>query len=499
MRTANRIEADYGRDFDLAVALGDLTDNAQTNEVTWVLDVLDGTGMSSGIDGVCRPDSGDLDIDPETGRNLGERDFDFQETDGDGNVTDPFNKEGRPVSNADFDVTGLRTAEGARLPWFAVVGNHDALNTGNFDPDSALTFFDRDSYLADTAKLGLLPGVVNLIDSVRENPGQPAMVADGLFGLGIDYAKILPVLERAGFVPNDIYADLNPDFDLSALQAGTPADGSDDGIAIAPDAGRAFAGQSGYIAMMNQAGHGFADINADGVVDGRDGGYYAVDLAGARPESAVPLRFLMLNTAQDGAFAGGGLADDQLAWIESELERAERERMLVVVCSHHQIDNVGDDTERLGTLLHSSPNVILHLVGHGHKNDIDAMVDLGGAPSLSYWQVETASIIDWPQQARIVEIVDNRDGTGSIILTNFDLEADAFGDAERPAEYARWLAFEDTLKKGGDPLAGMRGAGEASDRNVELLFAIPAEIAADLAQLPAAGPITSRDVLGTLF
>ena len=61
---ANRISADYDRTFDLAIMLGDMVDNAQTNETLWALDILDGTGRSSGLQGVCRPDSGALDLDP---------------------------------------------------------------------------------------------------------------------------------------------------------------------------------------------------------------------------------------------------------------------------------------------------------------------------------------------------------------------------------------------------------------------------------------------------
>ena len=35
----------------------------------------------------------------------------------------------------------------------------------------------------------------------------------------------------------------------------------------------------------------------------------------------------------------------------------------------------------------------------------------------AFWEVNTASHIDWPQQSRLAEIADNRDGTLSVIVT----------------------------------------------------------------------------------
>ena len=94
-----------------------------------------------------------------------------------------------------------------------------------------------------------------------------------------------------------------------------------------------------------------------------------------------------------------------------------------------------------------------------------------------FWEINTASHIDWPQQARIVEIVDNGDGTLSI-----------FGTIDRPraprdlaanptcpldlAALSRELGINDWQR---DPettsVDGKRGA--ISDRNVELLVRAP--------------------------
>ena len=41
-------------------------------------------------------------------------------------------------------------------------------------------------------------------------------------------------------------------------------------------------------------------------------------------------------------------------------------------------------------------------------------------PELGFWQVETASLRDFPQQLRIFELVRNQDATVSILATNVD-------------------------------------------------------------------------------
>ena len=47
-----------------------------------------------------------------------------------------------------------------------------------------------------------------------------------------------------------------------------------------------------------------------------------------------------------------------------------------------------------------------------------------GAPG-GFWEITTASHVDWPQQSRIVELADNHDGTLSLIATVLDTAAPA--------------------------------------------------------------------------
>ena len=60
--------------------------------------------------------------------------------------------------------------------------------------------------------------------------------------------------------------------------------------------------------------------------------------------------------------------------------------------------------------------VVGWLNGHTHLNQILAHRRAGGG----FWEITTASCIDFPQQQQVVELVDNRDGTLSIFTTVLD-------------------------------------------------------------------------------
>ena len=57
-----------------------------------------------------------------------------------------------------------------------------------------------------------------------------------------------------------------------------------------------------------------------------------------------------------------------------------------------------------------------HAPQHGHAARAAAGPVAGGG----FWEVNTASHVDWPQQARIVELVNNGDGTLSVFGTIID-------------------------------------------------------------------------------
>ena len=95
-----------------------------------------------------------------------------------------------------------------------------------------------------------------------------------------------------------------------------------------------------------------------------------------------------------------------------------------------------------------------------------------------FWEINTASHVDWPQQARTVEIVDNRNGTLSIFGTIVDHAAPtSYGkhpkSALELASLSRELGAND-WQENSRPENGQDGRrGRLEDRNVELLVPAP--------------------------
>jgi hypothetical protein len=122
-------------------------------------------------------------------------------------------------------------------------------------------------------------------------------------------------------------------------------------------------------------------------------------------------------------------------------------------------------------ILHRYPNVVLWVNGHSHYNRVWAHPD-GSRKTPGFWELNTAAHIDFPQQCRTVEIVDNRDGTLSIFGILLDHMAPATPgslptDPLGLASISRELAANDPLI----PYSGQLGA--PSDRNVELIVQTP--------------------------
>ncbi len=71
--------------------------------------------------------------------------------------------------------------------------------------------------------------------------------------------------------------------------------------------------------------------------------------------------------------------------------------------------------------LHTYPNLILWVAGHRHLNAVTALESPDpDRPELGFWEVETFSLRDFPQQFRTFEVVRNGDDTVSILATCVD-------------------------------------------------------------------------------
>jgi hypothetical protein len=110
-------------------------------------------------------------------------------------------------------------------------------------------------------------------------------------------------------------------------------------------------------------------------------------------------------------------------------------------------------------------NVLAWINGHIHRNEITPHPGPGGR---SFWEVSTASHVDFPQLARVVELTDNKDGTLSVFTTMVESAAPHrtdFTDLSQTglAALYRELSFN-------APGARTDLAGTTRDRNTELLL-----------------------------
>jgi hypothetical protein len=163
------------------------------------------------------------------------------------------------------------------------------------------------------------------------------------------------------------------------------------------------------------------------------------------------LRVIALDLVQRGGGSGGVVAPGQPAWLERELATAGQRWVLVV--SHQPIaSSLGG--EQLFSVLDQHQRVLAVLAGHVHRNEIVPRPTSAGG----YWLIATASLIDFPQQARALRLLAT-DGGGAALQT-WMLDHVTPGDL---GQISRELAYLDA--QGGRPNGF---AGDRLDRNVTL-------------------------------
>jgi hypothetical protein len=491
---------------DFALMTGDQADSAQRNETIWVRELLEGgtpLNFNSGVTNTADPAaySGHPTCTPytllppavfenppsEAPLYTGVQDYtDYDETSpffpqyyDPSDVRGTWAADGFPTYSGLMDraQTLAITPEGSAVPTYVTNGNHDPLVQGNEDPNAA--FED-----ISTSCLKVLASTI-----APTNPGVP------------DPSVLLdPAPAAATLVPPD---PLRRHVSKPQIKAIYGEDGEDDA-------------------------HGFDFVDpAENTASNDSASYYAWD-----PPQAPGFRFINIDTVSEGGqtaegvgcgSANGNIDDPQWQWLVDQLDAAELADKLVVLFGHHPVRSLctvipdenaspctvddthgdtpehdtnpgcdldprvseplhlgepsqrppGDTTETLTELLDGYPHLIAYVSGHTHDNNISAFPRTGGGV---WWGIETSATADWPVQHRLIEVMDNHDGTLSIFGTLLDHAAAAaapspgsaagFSSAQL-ASIGRELAYN-------DPQAGDgTGEGATNDQNVELLVRDP--------------------------
>lgn len=435
LRTVNAsIGPAIGAPPQLAVTTGDAIDNAQWNEVQAFVALFDGGRVKTNSGGAAYQGVQSLDWPDDI----------FWKPDG-------VAAGGPDLFRAAFgfphhpgvlqQAIEAFTAPGLQIPWLSCFGNHEALNQG-----VGTVTADLATAMVGSAKPWALP---------RD----------------FDHDRALELFT------------LHPE----AFLAGPS-------ISVAADAGRRPVTRQDFVAAHHRPGarpdgHGFTERNR---LDGT--AYYAYDTAA--------IRLIALDTNCLTGGSAGCLDYDQARWLEERLAevhsayrdaagntiRTSNDDCLVVIFSHHGIDSLvhplishtgpdgqpalGGDAVR--ALLHRFPNVVLWLNGHTHLNAVRPW-RRPDDPARGFWEVTTSSIVDWPCQARLVEVVETG-GQLSIFCTMIDHDSPV---GPGSLQSGRQLAALHRELAANVPFAGMESTrpGTPADRNVELKVTAPFPLA----------------------
>jgi metallophosphoesterase (TIGR03767 family) len=405
-----------GAALDWAITTGDVTDNAQENEVGWYLGLLDG--------GQIVPDSGDPD------RYEGVFDHDhwdesFWHPDPAADLDRPRRLHGFPDAPGLLDA--LRqpfVATGLAMPWLAVHGNHDQMIQGT------------------------IPAVGPFAEAGNETRKA--------IGVPLDWTTDA----IAAFVTAVDNCNLEALALWEQMQFRT----------ITPDPRRRALSRSEFIAAhfgaaARPAGHGFARSAVEPGL-----AYYRYDHG--------QVTVLVLDTVNEHGGWQGSLDAEQFGWLSAELDAADRERRYVVLASHHPpaalINSTGPDRvlgDELALMLQGHPSLVAWLNGHTH---VSAVTGHG-----SWWEVTAPSLIDFPQQGRIVELMRSDAGVLTIASTMLDHTGELpwsgrLGSVTAIAGLSRELAANDWQWQTDDLNKHWR-VGTPADRNVLLQLPDPFE------------------------
>ncbi len=423
----NRYSPVTGAPLGIVINTGDSADSLNSLELQWYIDVMDGvpvtpnSGQPGVYEGVQVWDDATYCWHPANP------------------ADDLYGAYGYPTIPGLLDAVVSQTVHspGLPVPWLATYGNHDVLFIGTIAPQPAL-----DARAIGSAKSATWPSsATNMAGWWASKPS---------------------VFQR---LANEVVA-------TTGLQPGVHS--------VTADPARKLFDQVGFMqahldspAIPGPPGHGFSQNNIN---TGQT--WWSHDLG--------HIMFFGLDTCNQVTGADGAVPADQFDWLGAQLAKCQSENKLAIIASHHNsytLDNVAESAlgasqplihaEQFIDMLLRYPNMIAWINGHTHINTITAHRNKTGTGG--FWEITTASCVDYPQQQQLVEVLDNADGTLSIFTTTLDHASPAEwtdGDFSQTglASLSRQLAANSWIYT---PLVR---TGSELDRNTELLLPAPFDL-----------------------
>lgn len=299
-----------------------------------------------------------------------------------------------PGPNNDYQDEYKAAGLDRSIPWYQTIGNHDHFWMGVNPVNDYLKSFYTSS---DILNLG------NIFKDGIDSRGSYVGVVDGK----TQYGDIVNVGPTANFsTPPKVAADQNRRSVSKTEWIGEFLNTSSTPI-----------------------GHGFNQSNIESGL-----ACYSFE-----PKAAFPIKVIVLDDTQrdddatGGIYGYGFLDEERYNWLIKELDAGQSEGKLMIITAHIPIgvEKPGSflgwkstsfvSDQELIAKLNTYPNLLMWLSGHRHLNTITALKSPdANRPELGFWEVETSSLREFPQQFRTFKIVRNSDNTISIFATNVD-------------------------------------------------------------------------------